>query len=141
MNWCILVLAAVITACRSQLPEHSSVSVIVNPSDLNAEHEKYDGLQVAVRGFLFHESENHAIWNESSDPNLSEARYCVSVLYPKELASDLKRVNRKVVVLTGLFHKDIDDISGPGDVFLGLCNNSVIEVNGVVLTNAGVEPN
>ena len=97
-----------------------------SPSYLNAHAEDLDGSAVLVHGFLIEESENHALWDSQDSPAGGGAARCVSVLYTKDVSRKVARMNRKSVILSGTFKRDI---TSEREVFLGLCNRSAILLN------------
>lgn len=122
MKIVVFFLLLALTACQHTRATEGPLDTL-SPGELNQRADKYDGVRVSVRGFLFEESENHAVWDSVEASQQSDASHCISVLYPDVLSKKLKRANRKTVLLSGVFRHDI---TSANEVFLGLCNKSAI---------------
>lgn len=126
MRKALFIVLLSITACRHDIQSVEVDSSAIFPSELNAHPSQYDGKRVMVYGLIVNESENHGIWDSQVEQKANSAKHCVSVLYPKSIEANLNRMNRKHVIVTGIFMKDI---TNPNEIFLGLCNKSAIMVD------------
>lgn len=101
-------------------------AIRVTPQDLNKNPETYDGKYVFIAGYILNEFENHAIWQES-DSDKRNAKNCISVLYHSDASRKLKKINRKHVVIGGIFSKNI--FSDGKFIAMGSCNRTAITVD------------
>lgn len=99
----------------------------VKPSDLNKAPSQYDGKRVDITGWMILESEEVALWDTRADRDSNQdPDRCVSLLVPKSILQSLAPLNRSAVLISGVFHKSVEDFKPT--MFTGLCNVSAIEV-------------
>lgn len=122
----ILILClCMLASCLQVSKPVKSGSSILTPSELNEGPSIYDHKVVTVKGFLLHEMENSALWDDKSRYPNGGLSHCITVVYSKSVVASLSKLNRRMVVVKGAFLKNF---TGPNEVFLGSCNISGISV-------------
>ncbi|MBB3227127.1 hypothetical protein FHW69_001728 [Luteibacter sp. Sphag1AF] len=82
--------------------------VTVTPSQLNANRAFYHGKLVHVRGFVNVGFEQRELY-DSRASSLTEDSFktCVTIVNAGRILSNMKKYNHKMLILTGVFTKDI----------------------------------
>lgn len=121
MKILIFVLVLSLCSCATHLTDGS-----VSPSAANQRKVELDGHPIAVRGYLIHEPEAYALWDSPSAMKNGDASKCVSILYPANLRESIASHNRTMVIIHGVFHRNI---TSENRIYLGLCNYTGVEVS------------
>lgn len=132
---CALIVAWLLASCAAN-PKvanggdaalESKISTMT-PAELNERKRELDGAIVRVRAYLVYESEARALWTNATDEVRGNASRCTSLLYPSKLENEIRRLNRRNVVVTGIFQRDV---TRPNSIYLGLCNYTGITVQSI----------
>lgn len=118
-----LVALVALTSCAHEVPQ--SGGALLSPGELNKQKAALDGQVVTLRGYLIHEPEAYAVWDSREAMDNGDASRCISLLYPAHLRDRIVRANRNIVVLKGVFHRNV---TATNKVYLGLCNYTGILV-------------
>ena len=86
---------------------------------LNESKNEMDGQVVSARAFLIDEPENHALWDSAAFAKERKASHCISLLYTDDMKAEVRKYNRREVIIRGVFKKDF---MKPDQIWLGMCN-------------------
>lgn len=132
---CALIVAWLLTSCAvnpkvanaGDAALKSKISTMT-PAELNERKRELDGAIVLVRAYLVYESEARALWTNATDEVRGDASRCTSLLYPSKLEKKIRRLNRRNVVVTGIFQRAV---TRPNSIYLGLCNYTGVTVQSI----------
>lgn len=113
------------------IAETEAQSLFLTPGNLKARKIELDGAAVRVRAYLVFEAGSQSLWTSSRSESDADVSQCVSLLYPEHLEHKLRSANRRTILLSGVFRRDVTE---PNTVYLGLCSYA-----GVVVESFEVE--
>lgn len=117
---CVLMLVCALSSCATTGTESRAALTV---GQVIASAELYDGKVITVQGWASVHYEDYGIWVSRSDYETRNERNCISLLNHYKNADLNQAVDRKAVLVSGIFDKDIFHDKDRHDVIrLGACS-------------------
>lgn len=124
----------ILASCgMAQRIDATSYHDVNTPKSLNINAEKFDKKLVYVRGVLSVDAESRTFWTDELSRNNENLLNCTSLFFKPKMEMKLISMKGATVELRGTFYKNVNEFIDPRAIILGMCGNSGIVVQSVLV--------